>query len=227
MATTLTSIRAEKTNVALLTFSDDLDAVSIEGASGTLVAGDGGSVPTLLRFAAVDGQPTQVRALFSTTFRAVALTFTFTGLVDWAGAAVSSHGHFTGITPSSPRRLPVDQRLRIDFALEATPGGDVALLCGDAWMKEQAIRWVAWQKGTLQADPSWGFPVPLKGPLGASSVTDARRRLERGLAALPGVLACKASLAVKAGQQANMEIQLRTDQSPDGVELSYQRQLGR
>lgn len=221
------SAQADRTNRLLLIFSSPPDQVSVELAGCAVVSVDGTHSPEVIRCETVDGSPLAVHVLLQEDLRALPYVATVTGLVDWLGASLAGSAGFQGVEPGGARRNPWDQRLRIDLDFGVMVGGDLALLSGDDWTKEQAIRWIAWLKGELTTDPGWGFAVPFQGPLGTAAIVDMQRRLERGLRALPGTLGASVTVSVQGGDTVLIRAQIRTDQSDVPVELALQRQLGR
>ena len=212
--TTLSSIKAERTNRALLVFSGALDPESFDGASGSLVAADAGAVPALLGFEAVDGHPEQALAAFSLDFREVALTFSWSGLADAAGDPTeTTSGTFAGMAASGPRLTVYDQRLDIDLGLDVTPGGDMALQVGDNYLTEQAIRECTWQQGALLEDRAVGVPFSKDTLVVTRKLNEYRVAAERRLSSLRGVRGVKVLLKSDASGVLRQQIRLQTDQT--------------
>lgn len=224
MATALVSCRPDRTNSLLLVFSDDLDSASFELVAGSLVAADGGEAPGISSWVAVAGHPEQVRVLCDGAFRPAGYTLSWSSLLDWTGAALSGSSSFAGLEPSSPRRFPYDRQLKIDLDFAASVGGDVGILVGDSWLKEQAIRLHTWQRGELLADPEFGVPWTPQGPVTGRMLAEFRRASERKLKLLPGVRAAKTTLIVQ-GDVLHVRCEIRTSQTE--LEVTVQRLLGR
>lgn len=220
----LLGVYADRTNRLRMQFAEDIDSYSLELGSSTLVHEDGGQVPSHVVFEAVPGSPSEVFAYYDGDLRAGQHAISYSGLLGLTGDYASGTVAFYSLPRSAPRISPYDQRLKIDLGLSTTVGGDVALLVGDSFLRQQAERLLTWSKGELLADPAFGVPWRFQGPASTRALTEYRDVAERKLKGLPGVL----SAGVRLEQTSDMlrvSARIKTDQTE--LELSVQRLLGR
>lgn len=223
MAVNLLSAQADRSNRVLMVFDGALDDGTFELGTASLVAADNGVVPVFVHYEEVAGYTTRAYALWSGQFRDTTYTMTYGGLLGLDSSVVSGTTTFTGLTVAQGTQ-PIDRRLKVDLNFDVTTGGDIALLVGDDFLREQALRILSWTAGELATDPQFGVPYRFQGPANPAALVEYRRLAEKQLRRLPGVVAAKVGLT-QTNDQIQIEAALQTDQT--SLTVQAQRTLGR
>lgn len=224
MAIIALEVYADRSNRVLMRFDADLDPYGLELGTCVLVAADGGKVPTLVAYEAVSGQPDEATATFDGPFRPVSYVLTYGSLAGILGDVAAGSISFVGLDRSAPRRYPYDQRLKIDLGFGSTLGGDLPLLVGDSFLKEQVRRMLAWRAGELLADINFGVPFSFQGSASARRLREFQSTAERKMLALPGVT--KSSVRLEQTDDV-LKVFATVQTSQTELEVAVQRQLGR
>jgi hypothetical protein len=223
VSTSLLSAYADRSNRVLMVFDNPLDDGTFEIGTASLVATDNGIVPVFVHYEEVPGYTSQVYAIFAGQFRDTTYTMTYGALLGLNGAVVSGTVTFSGL-PVAQGTQPRDKRLKVDLNFDVTTGGDIALLVGDDFLREQALRILSWTAGELATDPQFGVPYRFQGPANPALLVEYRRLAEKQLRRLPGVVAAKVGLT-QTNDMIQIEAALQTNQTSLTVEA--QRTLGR